>query len=98
MRISDWSSDVCSSDLDPYRPLARTAPGQAVAAEVRPVEVQVVALDWKWLFIYPDQGIATVNELAIPAHRPVRFRLSARSEERRGGKEWVRTGRFRWLP
>nr|WP_184097978.1 ubiquinol oxidase subunit II [Sphingopyxis panaciterrulae] len=70
---------VATHLLDPYRPLARTAPGQAIAAEVRPVEVQVVALDWKWLFIYPDQGIATVNELALPAHRPVRFRISASS-------------------
>jgi cytochrome o ubiquinol oxidase subunit 2 len=70
---------VATHLLDPYRPLARTAPGQAVTAEVRPVEVEVVALDWKWLFIYPEQGIATVNELALPAHRPVRFRISSSS-------------------
>ncbi|MGC4250137.1 MAG: ubiquinol oxidase subunit II, partial [Sphingobium sp.] len=50
--------------LDPYRPLARTAPGKALAADAKPLEVQVVALDWKWLFIYPEQGIATVNEFA----------------------------------
>src|SRR3546814_14954957 len=49
---------VATHLLDPYRPLARTAPGHPVTAEVRPVEVQVVALDWKWLFIYPDQGVA----------------------------------------
>ena len=65
--------------LDPYRPLARTAPGKPVAAHVRPLEVQVVALDWKWLFIYPELGIATVNEMAAPAGRPVRFRISASS-------------------
>lgn len=65
--------------LDPYRPLARTAPGRPVTAEMRPVEVQVVALDWKWLFLYPEYGIATVNELAVPVDRPVRFRISASS-------------------
>ncbi|WP_033927058.1 ubiquinol oxidase subunit II [Sphingomonas sp. 35-24ZXX] len=65
--------------LDPYRPLARTAPGQPVGAEVKPLEVQVVALDWKWLFIYPEQGVATVNELAVPEGRPLRFRISSSS-------------------
>lgn len=65
--------------LDPYRALARTGPGQPVAAETRPLEVEVVALDWKWLFIYPEQGIATVNELALPVNRPVRFRISSSS-------------------
>src|SRR5690606_14946333 len=48
---------VGSHLLDPYRPLARTAPGQPVAAEVRPLDVEVVALDWKWLFIYPEYNI-----------------------------------------
>lgn len=65
--------------LDPYRPLARTAPGKMVAADVKPLEVNVVALDWKWLFIYPELGIATVNELALPVDRPVRFRISSSS-------------------
>lgn len=65
--------------LDPYRPLSRTAPGKPVAAAARPLDVEVVALDWKWLFIYPEQGIATVNELAAPMNRPVHFRISASS-------------------
>jgi cytochrome o ubiquinol oxidase subunit 2 len=68
--------------LDPYRPLARTAPGVPIAAEApatKPLEVEVVALDWKWLFIYPEQGIATVNELAVPTGRPLHFRISASS-------------------
>lgn len=65
--------------LDPYRPLARTAPGQPIAADVRPLEVHVVALDWKWLFIYPEQGIASVNELAVPVNRPIRFRIASSS-------------------
>lgn len=54
--------------LDPYKPLASVHP---------PVEVQVVALDWKWLFVYPDEGIASVNELAFPADRPVHLTLTS---------------------
>ncbi|MBX3593071.1 ubiquinol oxidase subunit II [Sphingomonas sp.] len=68
--------------LDPYRPLAAAkarAPGAPDADRERPIDVQVVALDWKWLFIYPEQGIATVNELALPVGRPVRFRISSSS-------------------
>lgn len=70
---------VATHLLDPYRPLARSGPGQAIAADVKPLEVNVVALDWKWLFIYPEQGVATVNELVVPVNRPVRFRISASS-------------------
>ncbi|HEX7855719.1 MAG TPA: ubiquinol oxidase subunit II [Sphingobium sp.] len=65
--------------LDPYRPLNRIAHGQQVPANTRPLEVQVVALDWKWLFIYPEQGIATVNEFAAPMGRPVHFSISSSS-------------------
>jgi cytochrome o ubiquinol oxidase subunit 2 len=57
-----------SFDLDPYRP---------IAAQKKPLEVQVVSLDWKWLFIYPDQGIASVNELVVPAGVPVHFSLTS---------------------
>jgi len=70
---------VGTHTLDPYRPLGRLAPGRPVPAGQRPLEVQVVALDWKWLFIYPEQGIATVNELVLPVDRPVRFRLTSSS-------------------
>jgi cytochrome o ubiquinol oxidase subunit II len=65
--------------LDPYRPLDRIAPGQPVTAATRSLEVQVIALDWKWLFIYPAYGIATVNELAVPVNRPVALRITASS-------------------
>ena len=44
---------------------------------MKPVRVQVVSLDWKWLFIYPDQGIATVNQLTIPVGTPVSFELTS---------------------
>jgi len=70
---------VATHLLDPYRALAHTAPGKPVARDVRPLDIQVVALDWKWLFIYPEQGVATVNELVLPMNRPVRFRISASS-------------------
>src|SRR5262249_57081808 len=43
----------------------------------KPVRVQVVALDWKWLFIYPDHGIAAVNQLTIPVGTPIRFELTS---------------------
>ena len=63
--------------LDPFRPLERLAPGVPVPADAKPLNVQVVALDWKWLFIYPDLGIATVNELALPVNVPVRFSITS---------------------
>lgn len=65
--------------LDPYRPLDRIAHGTPVPAEAKPLEVNVVALDWKWLFVYPEYGIATVNELAVPVNRPVAMRITASS-------------------
>ncbi|MBS9478079.1 ubiquinol oxidase subunit II [Ancylobacter radicis] len=65
--------------LDPYRPLDRISADTAVPAEMTPLDVEVVALDWKWLFIYPEQGIATVNDLAAPVGRPIRFRITSSS-------------------
>ncbi|WEK46434.1 MAG: ubiquinol oxidase subunit II [Candidatus Andeanibacterium colombiense] len=66
--------------LDPFRPLERIAPGRPIPAGTKPVEVQVVALDWKFLFIYPDQGIATINELAVPVDVPVHFSITSTSQ------------------
>jgi cytochrome o ubiquinol oxidase subunit II len=59
---------IGSHQLDPRAP---------IAANAKPLQVDVVALDWKWLFIYPEQGIAAVNLLVIPAGTPVRFRLTS---------------------
>ena len=70
---------VTSHTLDPYRPLERLGPHRPIPAGVRPLEVDVVALDWKWLFIYPEQGVATVNELAAPVDRPIEFKITASS-------------------
>lgn len=63
--------------LDPYRPLDRISADKPVPADVQPLDVQVVALDWKWLFIYPDQNVASVNDLVVPVDRPVRFRITS---------------------
>lgn len=65
--------------LDPYRPIGRITSTLPVRAEGKPLEVQVVALDWKWLFFYPEYGIATVNELAAPVNRPIAFRITSAS-------------------
>ncbi len=59
---------IGSHDLDPGKPLASSKP---------PLKIEVVSLDWKWLFIYPDQGIASVNQLVVPAGTPVNFRLTS---------------------
>lgn len=68
---------ISTHKLDPYRPLDRISATQALNPDVQPLEVQVIAMDWKWMFIYPEQGIATVNELAAPVDRPIRFKLTA---------------------
>ncbi|RDI99261.1 ubiquinol oxidase subunit II [Dyella solisilvae] len=70
---------VSTHKLDPYRPLDRLDAHRAVPADARPLVINVVALDWKWLFIYPEQGIATVNELAAPVDRPLQFKITATS-------------------
>jgi cytochrome o ubiquinol oxidase subunit 2 len=66
-------SGICwigSHQLDPATPLA---------SDRKPLEVQVVSLDWKWLFIYPEQNVAAVNQLVVPAGVPVHLRLTSGS-------------------
>ena len=65
MIVITWKA---THELDPYKPLE---------SEVKPLTIQVVALDWKWLFIYPEQGIATVNFVQFPERTPIHFALSA---------------------
>jgi len=65
MSVITWKA---THQLDPYRPLE---------SEIKPLTIQVVALDWKWLFIYPEQGIATINLVQFPERTPIRFELSA---------------------
>jgi cytochrome o ubiquinol oxidase subunit 2 len=59
---------ISSHQLDPRAP---------IAAKAEPLRVDVVSLDWKWLFIYPDRSIATVNQLTVPAETPITFRLTS---------------------
>jgi cytochrome o ubiquinol oxidase subunit 2 len=59
---------VGAHELDPRKP---------IASGVEPLRVQVVSLDWKWLFLYPDQGIASVNHLTVPVGTPVAFELTS---------------------
>jgi cytochrome o ubiquinol oxidase subunit 2 len=54
-------------------------PGKAIEGSEKPLRIQVVSLDWKWLFIYPDQGVAAVNVLTIPAGAPLQFELTSAS-------------------
>jgi len=70
---------ISTHKLDPYRPLERLDANRPIPASTKPLVVQAVAMDWKWLFIYPEQGIATVNELVVPVDVPVRFKISATS-------------------
>ncbi len=66
LAIIIWKS---SHDLDPFKPL--------VSDKNQPITIQVVALQWKWLFIYPEQQIASVNEVRFPADTPVNFNITA---------------------
>lgn len=59
---------VSSHKLDPYRP---------IESDKKPVTIQVIALPWKWLFIYPEQNIATVNYIQFPEKTPINFELTA---------------------
>jgi cytochrome o ubiquinol oxidase subunit 2 len=70
---------ISTHTLDPFRPLARLAPNKPVPPEMKPLIVEVAALDWKWLFIYPELGIASVNEMAAPANVPIAFRITSSS-------------------
>ena len=66
---------VGSHDLSPRKPIVSTV--RPLGVTVRPLRVQVASLDWKWLFIYPDQGVASVNQLTIPVGTPVSLELTS---------------------
>jgi cytochrome o ubiquinol oxidase subunit II len=65
---------ISSHDLDPAQPLTWAAPAQK---RVQPLEVEVVSLDWKWLFIYPEQHIASINRLVVPTTVPLHLRVTS---------------------
>lgn len=68
-----YKTYIACHELDPYKPLAAAADNP----KAKPLKVQVVALSWKWLFIYPEYGIATVNQLAVPVNTPIAFTLTS---------------------
>lgn len=59
---------ITSHTLDPYKPLD---------SKVKPLTIQAIALDWKWVFIYPEQGIATINYIEIPENTPISFEITS---------------------
>lgn len=65
LAVITWKT---SHELDPYKPLE---------SDVKPIQVDVISLDWKWLFVYPELGIASVNELAFPVNTPINFRVTS---------------------
>ncbi|HJU49761.1 MAG TPA: ubiquinol oxidase subunit II, partial [Pseudogulbenkiania sp.] len=65
LAVLSWNT---THKLDPYRPLD---------SDKKPINIQAISLDWKWLFIYPDLGIATVNQIAFPSNTPVNFKITS---------------------
>ena len=68
---------VATHRLEPYNDLPRVSAETAIDPKVTPLQVQVVALDWKWLFIYPEQDIALVNEAAVVVDRPIEWLITS---------------------
>jgi len=67
LAILTWKS---THALDPSKP---------IESDAKTITIEVVSMDWKWLFIYPEQGIATVNQIAFPTNVPVRFKITSNS-------------------
>ncbi|MGH8045340.1 MAG: ubiquinol oxidase subunit II, partial [Stenotrophomonas sp.] len=67
LAVLTWRS---SHSLDPYRPLD---------SDKKPVVIEAISLDWKWLFIYPEENIATVNEITFPVNTPLNFKITSDS-------------------
>ncbi|EPN34103.1 cytochrome o ubiquinol oxidase subunit II [Pseudomonas syringae pv. actinidiae ICMP 18807] len=61
---------ISTHSLDPYRPLD---------SNVKPITIQAISVDWKWVFVYPDYGIATVNKIVFPAKTPINFQVTSDS-------------------
>ncbi|AOV12974.1 ubiquinol oxidase subunit II [Klebsiella sp. LTGPAF-6F] len=67
LAVLTWKS---THALDPSKPLT---------SAVKPIDIEVISLDWKWLFIYPQQGIATVNQIVFPVNTPLNLRITSNS-------------------
>ncbi len=66
--IIGWITWVKTMELDPYKP---------IASDKKPLRIEAVALQWKWLFIYPEQGVAAINEMAFPVNTPLQFKITS---------------------
>jgi len=70
---------VATHRLDPYLPITRISADKPLPEKDNTLIIEAVSLDWKWLFLYPDLGIATVNEIAAPVDRPIKFKITSGS-------------------
>lgn len=70
---------VATHRLDPYMPITRISADKPLPENANPLVIETVALDWKWLFFYPELGVATVNEIAAPLDRPIKFKITSGS-------------------
>ena len=70
---------VATHRLDPYLPISRISEDKPIPENTKTLIIEVVALDWKWLFFYPEYGIATVNEISAPVDRPIQFKITSGS-------------------
>ena len=68
---------VATHRLDPYAPINQISKGVPVPETAETLVIEAVAMNWKWLFFYPDYGIATVNEIAAPVDTPIRFKITS---------------------
>ena len=68
---------VATHRLEPYNDIRRIDAQTPIDPSVEPLTIQVAAMDWKWVFLYPEQGIATVNEVAAPVDRPIEFHITS---------------------
>lgn len=68
---------VATHRLDPYEPISRISADKPLPEEANTLVIEAVSLDWKWLFLYPELGIATVNEIAAPVDRPIKFKITS---------------------
>ncbi len=68
---------VATHRLEPYNPLRRISENRPIPEGTKPLIIRAVAMDWKWLFIYPEQKIATINEVAGIVDRPIKFEITS---------------------
>lgn len=71
---------INTHELDPYKKLSRIDKNHYIKNNIKYLKINVIALDWKWLFIYPQLKIASINELIIPINKPIKFEITSFSK------------------